>query len=117
MKNSKQVNIAGYNLTLTERTAYEQRDLEEYAVKHAGVLTNLTHTKLLCVKIINSLGWEYKKISWLNFRKKLVYKKAMNVKWLMKNLSSTEIYELDEIIDNLEDYEKKKAQRAKVLAA
>ena len=111
MKDVIEKNIADFTITLSERVTWDVRELEDYAKRHRKQLTNRTQIGLLCIKIIDAIKPAYKKIKFYRLKKKYNYRKRMSVRWLMKHLSDTEIYELDEAIDELEDYEKKKLRQ------
>jgi RAB protein geranylgeranyltransferase component A len=111
MKNTKVINIDGYDFVLSERVSYDVRELEDYVSKHQKKLSRRTDTALLCIKIIDAMKTTYKAIKLYQLKTKFIYFRAMRIKWLMKKLSDTELVEYCELIDELEDYEKKKTLR------
>jgi|GEM_PF-1560306 len=108
MRNQCDASIGKSKFILSERNAFDVRELEDYVLRLNGKSTMRINTGIACLRISDSLKYAYKEISIIHIIKKLNYLRAMKIKWLMKNLSQSEIIQLNEKIDELEGVEKKK---------
>lgn len=107
MKTGK-INIAGKELTLYERRAKDVLDLADFLKSSQSEGSAVSNIFIGTQIIIASLKPNIEKLKWYQFLKKYRLKKIINYKFLINNLSVSELEELMNKVYLLEGIDTKK---------
>lgn len=103
-RKTKEINLFGKKLLLSERNAIDVLELTEAIKKRNDIDTSDTSFFFYTAATViqDALKINIENLSWYNFRKKSLFKKILTSKYLLENLSQKEIFEISSYVYELE---------------